>query len=110
MLLLGASGSGKSTLLAALAGVLGDEEDGEQRGLLAIDGVAPRAARGRAGLVLQDPSTQVVLARVGDEVAFGPENLGVAPDEIRRRVPAALATRRLDPRLDAATSRLSGEQ
>ena len=110
MLLLGASGSGKSTLLAALAGVLGDEEDGEQRGLLAIDGVAPRDARGRAGLVLQDPSTQVVLARVGDEVAFGPENLGVAPDEIRRRVPEALATVGLDLPLDAATSRLSGGQ
>ena len=40
----------------------------------------PRAARGRAGLVLQDPDAQVILARVGDDVAFGCENLGVPRD------------------------------
>jgi energy-coupling factor transport system ATP-binding protein len=110
VLLLGASGSGKSTLLAALAGVLGDAEDGEEHGALTLDGVDPRRARGRAGLVLQDPATQVVMARVGDEVAFGPENLAVPAEEIRRRVPAALAAVGLDLPLAASTGRLSGGQ
>ena len=59
VLLLGASGSGKSTLLHGLAGVLGGDDEGEQPGELLIDGVPAAQARGRAGLVLQDPDSQV---------------------------------------------------
>jgi energy-coupling factor transport system ATP-binding protein len=110
VLLLGASGSGKSTLLRGLAGVLGDEEDGESAGALTIDGLAAAEARGRAGLVLQDPDAQVVLARVGDDVAFGCENLGVPREEIWRRVPAALEAVGLDVALDRSTTALSGGQ
>ncbi|WP_311213914.1 MULTISPECIES: ABC transporter ATP-binding protein [unclassified Arthrobacter] len=91
VLLLGPSGAGKSTLLHALAGVLGDEEDdSDESGSLLIDGVAPREQRGRAGLMQQDPETQVVLSRVGDDVAFGAENLAVPRDEIWSRVHEAL--------------------
>ncbi|MCT9870920.1 ABC transporter ATP-binding protein [Paenarthrobacter aurescens] len=91
VLLLGPSGAGKSTLLHALAGVLGDEEDdSDESGSLLIDGVAPRGQRGRAGLMQQDPETQVVLSRVGDDVAFGAENLAVPRDEIWSRVHEAL--------------------
>ncbi|MFP3580631.1 ABC transporter ATP-binding protein [Arthrobacter sp. SIMBA_036] len=91
VLLLGPSGAGKSTLLHALAGVLGDEEDdSDETGSLLIDGVAPRAQRGRAGLMQQDPETQVVLSRVGDDVAFGAENLCVPREEIWARVHEAL--------------------
>ena len=91
VLLLGPSGAGKSTLLHALAGVLGDEEDdADETGTLLIDGVAPRGQRGRAGLMQQDPETQVVLSRLGDDVAFGAENLAVPRDEIWRRVEEAL--------------------
>ena len=91
VLLLGPSGAGKSTLLHALAGVLGDEEDdSDETGSLLIDGVAPRGQRGRAGLMQQDPETQVVLSRVGDDVAFGAENLAVPRDEIWARVHEAL--------------------
>ena len=68
VLLLGLSGAGKSTLLAALAGLL-TEDSGERAGELAVDG--------RAGILFQDPQTQLVMARCGDDVAFGPENLGV---------------------------------
>lgn len=110
VLLLGASGSGKSTLLRGLAGVLGDEEDGESAGALSIDGIPAAEAWGRAGLVLQDPEAQVVLARVGDDVAFGCENLGVPRDEIWSRVPRALAAVGLDLPLDHPTSALSGGQ
>ncbi|MHA7261691.1 ABC transporter ATP-binding protein [Arthrobacter sp. TMN-37] len=110
VLLLGASGSGKSTLLAALAGVLGDAEEGEQEGTILLDGEQPAARRGRAGLVLQDPDSQIVLARVGDEVAFGAENLSVPRPEIWRRVREALDDVALDVPLDRPTSALSGGQ
>ena len=110
VLLLGASGSGKSTLLHGLAGVLGGDEEGEAEGSLLIDGTPAATARGRAGLVLQDPDSQVILARVGDDVAFGCENLGVPRDEIWPRVHDALDAVGLDVPLDRATKALSGGQ
>ncbi|RPH35684.1 MAG: ATP-binding cassette domain-containing protein, partial [Chloroflexi bacterium] len=91
VLLLGASGSGKSTLLAALAGLLDPAHSGEAEGLLTVDGIDPRDARDRTGLVLQDPETQLVMARAGDDVAFGPENRAVPAAEIWPLVDAALA-------------------
>ena len=110
VLLLGASGAGKSTLVQALAGVLGSEDEGDETGELLVDGQRPADARGRVGLVLQDPDSQVVLARVGDDVAFGCENLAVPRDEIWRRVGAALDAVGLRLPLDHPTSALSGGQ
>ena len=110
VLLLGASGVGKSTLLAAIAGVLGDDSDGEATGELLIEGCTPASARGAVGLVLQDPDSQTISARVGDDVAFGAENLGVAPAEIGNRVRASLDVVGLDLPLDHPTHRLSGGQ
>jgi energy-coupling factor transport system ATP-binding protein len=126
VLLLGPSGAGKSTLLHALAGVLGDSsaggadpapgaaadaEDSDESGSLLIDGAPPRTRRGRAGLMQQDPETQVVLSRLGDDVAFGAENLSVPAAEIWSRVAEALddvGLGRLP--LDHPTSSLSGGQ
>lgn len=110
VLLLGASGAGKSTLVHALAGVLGGADDGEERGRLLVDGMSPADARGRVGLVLQDPDSQVILARVGDDVAFGCENLGIARDEIWQRVRHALHAVGLQLPLEHPTSSLSGGQ
>lgn len=110
VLLLGASGAGKSTLLHALAGVLGAAEEGEERGALTVDGLPAPQARGRAGLVLQDPDGQIAMARVGDEVAFGCENLAVPRDEIWPRVHRALDDVGLAVPLDHPTSALSGGQ
>ncbi|TAM70174.1 MAG: ABC transporter ATP-binding protein [Microbacteriaceae bacterium] len=110
VLLLGASGSGKSTLLAALAGVLGGEDEGEEQGLLRVDGADPARHRGRSGLLLQDPDAQVVLARLGDDVAFGCENLGVPRAEIWPRVREALGAVGLSLPLDHPTTQLSGGQ
>ena len=119
MLLLGPSGAGKSTLLHALAGVLGDGDTGDpgdaentdETGSLLIDGAAPRAQRGRAGLVQQDPETQVVLSRLGDDVAFGAENLAVPAAEIWPRVREALNDVGLGQLpLDHPTAALSGGQ
>lgn len=110
VLVLGASGAGKSTLLHGLAGVLGGDEEGESEGALLIDGAPATATRGRAGLVLQDPDSQVILARVGDDAAFGCENLGVPRAEIWPRVAAALDAVGLDVPLDHPTKALSGGQ
>ena len=108
VLLLGASGSGKSTLLAGLAGLLHGQQSGESLGELRIDGLAPHAARHRSGLVLQDPETQLVMSRAGDDVAFGPENYGVPADQIWPRVRAALDVVGFSYPLDRPTAALSG--
>jgi len=126
VLLLGPSGSGKSTLLAGLAGLLDDgdgaagggrdEGMGDAEGALLLDGVPARAARrdavatgrARTGLLLQDPVAQTVLARSGDDVAFGLENHAVPPEAIWPRVEAALRGVRFPYGLDHPTSRLSG--
>jgi energy-coupling factor transport system ATP-binding protein len=121
VLLLGPSGAGKSTLLHALAGVLGDStaddggtaesDDADESGTLLVDGEPPRAQRGRAGLMQQDPETQVVLSRLGDDVAFGAENLSVPRDNIWSRVHEALDDVGLGHfPLDHPTSALSGGQ
>ena len=110
VLVLGPSGSGKSTLMGGLAGLLGGTEEGEATGTLTVDGVAPAQARGRVGLLMQDPEAQVVLARVGDDVAFGMENLGVAREEIWPRVENSLEAVGLSVPLDHSTTELSGGQ
>lgn len=110
VLVLGPSGSGKSTLMGGLAGLLGGTEEGEATGSLTVDGVAPAEARGRVGLLMQDPEAQVVLARVGDDVAFGMENLGVAREEIWPRVENSLEAVGLSVPLDHSTTELSGGQ
>ena len=110
VLVLGPSGSGKSTLMGGLAGLLGGAEEGEATGTLTVDGVAPADARGRVGLLMQDPEAQVVLARVGDDVAFGMENLGVPREEIWPRVADSLNAVGLDVPLHHSTTELSGGQ
>ena len=110
VLLLGASGAGKSTLLAGLAGVLGDADEGVRTGSLLIDGAAPESARGRTGLVLQDPDAGIVLSKVGDDIAFGCENLGVPASEIPGRVAEALEATGLDVPPNRPTKALSGGQ
>lgn len=102
VLLLGESGAGKSTLLAAIAGVLGDDE-GHRSGTLKIQ--PPNAT---CGLVLQDPDSQVIASRIGDDVAFGLENLGLPREEIFRRVHQALEVVGLHYPLDHPTAELSG--
>ncbi|MGH8791184.1 MAG: ABC transporter ATP-binding protein, partial [Stackebrandtia sp.] len=107
VLLLGASGSGKSTLLAALAGLLPDDS-GEQTGEVLVDGEDARVRRDRVGIVFQDPETQLVMARAGDDVAFGLENRGMTAGEIWPRVDAALEAVGFPYGRDRDTRALSG--
>jgi energy-coupling factor transport system ATP-binding protein len=107
VLLLGASGSGKSTLLAALAGLLA-ADSGEQAGTVAVDGRDPREARAGTGMLFQDPQTALVMARAGDDVAFGLENHAVPAAAIWPRVGEALAEVGFPYGRDRATDALSG--
>lgn len=109
VLLAGPSGAGKSTLLHGLAGVLHDE-DAVSAGTLRLDGAAPDAARGRAGLMQQDPESQVVLSRIGDDVAFAAENLAVEREQIWGRVREALDAVGLGPGTEGAGAADAAEQ
>ncbi|MCF2589004.1 ABC transporter ATP-binding protein [Brevibacterium sp. UCMA 11752] len=109
VLLLGPSGAGKTTLLHAIAGVL-PAESGEAAGELLIGDLPPDPRRGETGLVLQDPDSQVIFSRVGDDVAFGMENLGLPAEIIDARVSASLQTMGLDLPHDHPTAALSGGQ
>ncbi|CAN5117309.1 ATP-binding cassette domain-containing protein [soil metagenome] len=110
VLLLGASGSGKSTLLQGFAGLLDSSEDGDEKGHLFVDGVAPAQRRSHIGMVLQNPDSQVILSRVGDDVAFGMENYNVEREAIWPRVRRALTTVGLTLPLMRDTAHLSGGQ
>ena len=88
---LGPNGSGKSTLAKHLNAILTPAS-----GRVLVDGMDTAgeadllAIRRRVGMVFQNPDNQIVANVVEDDVAFAPENLGVEPGEIRRRVDAAL--------------------
>ncbi len=86
----GANGSGKTSLLRHLNGLLKPD-----RGSVWVDGLDVTrnlcTARQRVGMVFQDADSQIVGETVADDVAFGPQNLGLPPAEIERRVAHALA-------------------
>jgi energy-coupling factor transporter ATP-binding protein EcfA2 len=109
VLLTGASGSGKSTLLRALGGLL-EPESGDTAGELSVDGALPGRRRQRVGMVFQDPDSQLVMTRSGDDVAFGLENAGTPPDLIWPAVDTALDAVGFDLGRDRATAALSGGQ
>jgi biotin transport system ATP-binding protein len=107
VVLAGANGSGKTTLVRHFNGLL--TPDG---GDVTVNGRSVRsdlvAARTAVGMVFQDPRDQIVAATVGADVAFGPENLGLAREEIDRRVAAALAAVNMAGRERDRVDELSG--
>ncbi|MFP5342541.1 MAG: ABC transporter ATP-binding protein [Candidatus Limnocylindria bacterium] len=117
LLLLGPSGSGKSTLALAIAGLVPADIPATVSGRLDLDGAAPGAdadaagvVGGRAGIVFQDPSSQLVMERVEDDVAFGLENRGWGHPAMRERVPQVLALAGLVGLERQRSRRLSGGQ
>lgn len=107
----GHNGSGKSTLSKHVNGLLLP-----YRGEVRIDGMDTREEnnlldiRRRVGIVFQNPDNQLVTSIVEEDVAFGPENLGVPPKDIRRRVDDALKSVGMEAYASSAAHNLSGGQ
>ncbi len=91
VVVLGHNGSGKSTLAKLLSGfVTADSGTVMVAGIDASDQDKVFELRQNVGMVFQNPDNQTVASIIEDDIAFGPENLGVEPTEIRRRVDWAL--------------------
>ena len=109
--IIGKNGSGKSTLAKNLNGLLIPTS-----GTVFVDGYDTAdddsiwEIRQRAGMVFQNPDNQLVSSIVEDDVAFGPENLGIDPAEIRRRVDKALEDVNMGQYKQKAPHLLSGGQ
>lgn len=109
--ILGRNGSGKSTFAKQLNAILRPSD-----GRVLVDGLDSNdddnkyKIRRRAGMVFQNPDNQMVASVVCEDVAFGPENLGLEPDEIKDKIDNALKSVRMWNQSDVATGRLSGGQ
>lgn len=108
---LGHNGCGKSTMAKLLNGL-----NKPASGKVTVDGMdtadesRESAIRRRVGMVFQNPDNQMVATIVEEDVAFGPENIGIAPQEIRKRVDSALRAVGMYEYRTHATHKLSGGQ
>ncbi|MDD3114263.1 MAG: energy-coupling factor transporter ATPase [Anaerovibrio sp.] len=109
--ILGTNGSGKSTLAKHFNSLLQPTE-----GICLVDGMDTAREenlwdiRRRVGMVFQNPDNQIIAAIVEDDIGFGPENIGMDPHEIRRRVTAALKAVNMEEFRHFAPHLLSGGQ
>ncbi len=109
--ILGHNGSGKSTLARMLNGMLLPDVGAVTiNGMDTADQDSQLAIRKTVGLVFQNPDNQIVSSIVEEDVAFGPENLGLPSDEIRKRVDHALQAVDMLAYAEHSTGRLSGGQ
>ena len=108
---IGTNGSGKSTLARHLnALLLPSEGTVKIQGMDTLDETKLWEIRQNVGMVFQNPDNQIVAAVVEEDVAFGPENIGVPPDEIRQRVEDALKAVGMTEYRTRAPHLLSGGQ
>ncbi|MGI5399361.1 ABC transporter ATP-binding protein [Streptomyces sp. CA-135486] len=115
VLLVGPSGVGKSTLLGAVCGLVPHFTGGTLRGRVTVDGRDTRTHKPReladlVGTVGQDPLAHFVTDTVEDELAYGMESLGIAPEVMRRRVEETLDLLGLAELRDRPIATLSGGQ
>jgi energy-coupling factor transport system ATP-binding protein len=109
--IVGHNGSGKSTLAKLFNGLIKADE-----GEIQVDGFSPAdkksvfEVRKRVGVVFQNPDNQLVASIVEDDVAFGPENLGVPRKEIGERIDFALSAVGMEKFRRSSPTRLSGGQ
>lgn len=109
--IVGHNGSGKSTLAKHINGLLLPTS-----GTVTVDGLRTDAdenilpIRQKVGMAFQNPDNQLVTTIVEEDVAFGPENLGIAPAEIRERVNASLSAVGMTSYAEKAVHQLSGGQ
>lgn len=108
---IGHNGSGKSTLARLINGLLeADRGKIEVLGLDVSEGKNSLEIRKRVGIVFQNPDNQMVASIVEDDVAFGPENIGIEREEIGRRIDWALKAVGMEKFRHSTPTRLSGGQ
>ena len=108
---IGHNGSGKSTLARLLNGLLeADEGKVTVLGMDVAEGKNALEIRKHVGIVFQNPDNQMVASMVEDDIAFGPENLGVEREEIGRRIDWALSAVGMEKYRNSTPTRLSGGQ
>ena len=111
LVILGHNGSGKSTFAKHLNSILTPKE-----GTLVVSGIDATDKkntwdiRKQVGMVFQNPDNQIVATIIEEDVAFGPENLGIEPSEIRKRVDEALETVGMSDYKKGSPNQLSGGQ
>lgn len=113
--IMGPTGVGKTTLCLALNGIVPQSMGGIFGGDVIVGGLNTKKhpvsrLASRVGIVFQDAESQFFNMTVEDEVAFGPESLGIAPDEIRERLAWALDVVQMSDFLDRSPFQLSGGQ
>ncbi len=111
----GPAGAGKTTLLSCINGVIPHYYSGDFQGRVVVDGLDVAASNFRQlashiGTVFEDPDFQMVSISVEEEIAFGPENLGLPPREIETRIRDALQKTRISDLRERAINTLSGGQ
>ncbi len=111
----GPAGAGKTTLLSCINGIIPHYYSGDLQGQVIVDGLVVaetnfRELAGHVGTVFEDPDFQMVSISVEEEVAFGPENLGIPPHEIEERIQRSLEMTRISHLRERAISTLSGGQ
>ena len=111
LVILGHNGSGKSTFAKHLNAILAPKE-----GTLFVNGIDATDSkniwdiRKQVGMVFQNPDNQIVATIVEEDVAFGPENIGISPEEIRKRVDDSLYTVDMSDYKRRSPNQLSGGQ
>jgi len=113
--IMGPTGAGKSTLCLTLNGIIPQSLGGKMDGSVVVEGMntlqhGVHVLTSKVGIVFQEPESQLFSMNVEEEVSFGPENLGVAPDEIRKRADWALGVVRMEQFRQRSPFRLSGGQ
>jgi cobalt/nickel transport system ATP-binding protein len=103
--LIGANGAGKTTLFMAICGILTPSY-----GTIAIlnNSITPGQFNPNIGLVFQNPDDQLFCATVRDDVAFGPENMGLSPTEVTDRITTALSLTGVSHLVNRVPHHLSG--
>lgn len=108
-LIAGRTGSGKSSLCKVIAGLIPNFYKGEFKGEVKVFGesILNQKIAGRIGMVFQNPEDQILTMQVESEIAFGPENLGLARDEIAQRVEEAISQLQIEHLRDRSPYEIS---